>query len=182
MQELWGKVLAGEVAKPGSFSLRTLSVLKSLSRDEAELFRLGCSLACSKGEIFIDEGDRNPLKAYGLHYGALMMLSDAGLLHEPTELCRGFDYLPDESPSEAFENNGMLLELSGAALKGSSISVLLFTPAGRELQQLLPPNPCMSYLKDIAAHLRKRYKLTVKLGVESKQADGSMIITFDEDF
>ena len=38
MQKLWGKVLAGEIKQPGSFSLRTMDTLKNISRDEAELF------------------------------------------------------------------------------------------------------------------------------------------------
>jgi uncharacterized repeat protein (TIGR03899 family) len=38
MQSLWGKVLAGEVKKPGSYSLRTLELLKNLSQSEAEQF------------------------------------------------------------------------------------------------------------------------------------------------
>jgi len=39
MQEIWAKVLAGEIKQPGSFSLRTLEVLRNLSSDEAEI---GC--------------------------------------------------------------------------------------------------------------------------------------------
>lgn len=35
--ELWGRVLAGEVVAPGSFSLRTLDFLRNLSKDEAQL-------------------------------------------------------------------------------------------------------------------------------------------------
>lgn len=38
MQSAWAKVLAREVTKPGSFSLRTLEVLKNMTRSEALLF------------------------------------------------------------------------------------------------------------------------------------------------
>ncbi|EPC4056252.1 DUF2806 domain-containing protein [Vibrio parahaemolyticus] len=38
MQMIWAKILAGEVSEPGSFSIRTLSVLKTLQKNEAELF------------------------------------------------------------------------------------------------------------------------------------------------
>lgn len=38
MQSAWAKVLAREVTKPGSFSLRTLEVLKNMTRSEAALF------------------------------------------------------------------------------------------------------------------------------------------------
>lgn len=39
MQSAWAKVLSREVTKPGSFSLRTLEVLKNMTRSEAALFQ-----------------------------------------------------------------------------------------------------------------------------------------------
>lgn len=38
MQVLWSKLLAGEVAQPGSFSLRTLEIVKSMREEEAKSF------------------------------------------------------------------------------------------------------------------------------------------------
>jgi hypothetical protein len=38
MQTLWGRLLAGEVTKPGSFSLRALAIVKVMSKDDANLF------------------------------------------------------------------------------------------------------------------------------------------------
>jgi hypothetical protein len=38
MQEVWGRILAGEIKKPGTFSLRTLHVVTTLSKFEAEYF------------------------------------------------------------------------------------------------------------------------------------------------
>ncbi len=38
-QKLWAKILAGEIEKKGSFSLRTLDILRNLSKEEAELFQ-----------------------------------------------------------------------------------------------------------------------------------------------
>ena len=42
MQILWGRLLAGEITKPGSFSIRTLDFIKSMSTEEAELFTSFC--------------------------------------------------------------------------------------------------------------------------------------------
>jgi len=39
VRAIWAKILAGEVRSPGSVSLRTLSVLRDMSRSDAELFR-----------------------------------------------------------------------------------------------------------------------------------------------
>jgi hypothetical protein len=44
MQSIWSQLLAGEVAKPGSFSLRTLATVKLLSREDAHLFTKLCKL------------------------------------------------------------------------------------------------------------------------------------------
>lgn len=38
MQKLWGKILSGEVRKPGTFSLRTLHILYNLTKEEADVF------------------------------------------------------------------------------------------------------------------------------------------------
>lgn len=37
LQDLWGRILAGEVKQPGSYSMRTLEFLKGLSKSEAIL-------------------------------------------------------------------------------------------------------------------------------------------------
>jgi hypothetical protein len=42
LQELWGKVLAGEIEQPGSYSLRTLDVLSAMTQKEAERFVARC--------------------------------------------------------------------------------------------------------------------------------------------
>ncbi len=38
MQQIWAKILAGEVARPSSFSKRTLAIVQSMSKEEATLF------------------------------------------------------------------------------------------------------------------------------------------------
>lgn len=48
MQEVWGRILAGELEQPGSFSKRTLSIVSDMGRDDAESFRVFCSL-CAGG-------------------------------------------------------------------------------------------------------------------------------------
>jgi hypothetical protein len=53
MQEIWAKILAGEVARPGSFEPRTLSVVRDLTRCDAALFDKVCSTVWT----FDDAGD-----------------------------------------------------------------------------------------------------------------------------
>ena len=56
MQQLWGKILAGEVESPGSTSLRTLSILKNLDQSTANTFQRLCS-AC----VLLKTSDAFPL-------------------------------------------------------------------------------------------------------------------------
>ena len=39
MQTVWGRILAGEIKSPKSYSMRTLELLKNLSKEEAEAGR-----------------------------------------------------------------------------------------------------------------------------------------------
>lgn len=45
MQNLWSKVLTGEANSPGKFSKRTVNLLASLDKTDAELFQKICSFA-----------------------------------------------------------------------------------------------------------------------------------------
>jgi hypothetical protein len=47
MQKYWAKLIAGEFAKPGSFSPKARTVLKSLRKEDAELFQKLCGFAWS---------------------------------------------------------------------------------------------------------------------------------------
>ena len=91
MQTLWAKVLAGEVERPGSTSIKTLSILKNLDRVSAALFRTLCSACVS---IRLDENQfidarvpslgsnaaSNGLQEYGLDFGNLNVLNEHGLI------------------------------------------------------------------------------------------------------
>jgi hypothetical protein len=47
MQRLFGKILAGEIHKPGSYSIRTLRIMAQIDNNVAKLFRKFCSLTCT---------------------------------------------------------------------------------------------------------------------------------------
>ena len=91
MQQLWAKVLAGEVERAGSTSIKTLGVLKSLNKSTAALFGTLCSIHVStrfNENHFIDArvpslggnaGD-NALREYGLGFGDLNVLNEHGLI------------------------------------------------------------------------------------------------------
>ena len=91
MQSLWAKVLAGEIRRPQSTSIKTLSILKNLDQATAKLFRLLCSISVTIGpdstpitEARVPSLGGNPssncLQQYGLDFGRLNVLNEHGLI------------------------------------------------------------------------------------------------------
>ena len=97
LQEMWARVLVGEMARPGSISRHTHSVVRELTPDVAEIFRTFCSYAmCSMdgkrplvvatlatSTILGERGDS--LKEHGLDYGAFIELAEYRLVSLPLE-------------------------------------------------------------------------------------------------
>ena len=83
LQELWAKVLKGEVERPGRTSLRTLDILKNFDARTAELFGMFCSTAIYLTDKEGHVGDarvpslggdaaKNALEPFGLEFGAFV--------------------------------------------------------------------------------------------------------------
>jgi len=47
MQQLWARILAGEVGQPGSFSPRTLSIVRNLTKPEAQMLSSAALFGCA---------------------------------------------------------------------------------------------------------------------------------------
>ncbi len=91
LQNLWAKILAGEVVRPGSTSLRTLAILKDIDIEVANLFEQLCSLCVivpGDGKRYLDarvpsldgRASGNALDAYGLNFDSLNLLCEYGLI------------------------------------------------------------------------------------------------------
>ena len=143
MQVLWAKILAGEVKRPNSFSLRTLDVMKNLTVREAQLFSaiapyvLNCFGDDAKSylDYFIPTlaSEEFDLKKYGLTFANLNALSDAGLLSSQTMLNVAITISPNEkeyifSNHQAIEivnNNAEKVKLTHLAMILSSSGIEL---------------------------------------------------------
>jgi Protein of unknown function (DUF2806) len=85
MQRLWAKILAGEVAKPGHFSRRLLSIVKEMSPRYANVFTAlrGLAFVGEPDYWFVPVSDANGtnLVEYGITYDASMELQSIGLIN-----------------------------------------------------------------------------------------------------
>ena len=92
MRSIWARVLAGEVERKGSTSIRTLQVLKNLDQATARLFRRLCSSSLyfpcrrlpSVGDARVPSlggnAGLNALSKYGLSFADLNRLNECNLI------------------------------------------------------------------------------------------------------
>ena len=90
MQLIFGRILAGEIQRPSSFSIKTLRLVGQLDSRVAARFRTLCSLTITlkAGDHIIDtrvpslggNTGQNALQKYGLGFGQLNALEEFGLI------------------------------------------------------------------------------------------------------
>jgi len=154
MQLLWGKVLAGEVAKPGSYSLRALDVLRNLTEHEAHLFQLVRGMAFSNQYIF-KINNLISFDKYGLTYTGLLELRNAGIIQEGDLLNVTYEVDPADHQTFVQHNELWILLTCPTAPKVQFETVKLTSSAG-ELISLIEPSANMLYLNDLALAMKPR--------------------------
>ena len=68
LQEIWARLLAGEVSNPGQYSVRTLQALKTIDSREAKLFTSYCSSIWT----FVNQRERVLARIIGAENNALL--------------------------------------------------------------------------------------------------------------
>lgn len=149
MREVWAQVLAGEVAKPGSYSLRTLEVLRLMSSAEAEAFARLCDLVFEPNYVVrMDRG----LEEFGVPFNDIMALQAAGVLQESFSLSKKFprDGLPTRGSCLLVTHDvGLRMELT----RQIEASVYFLTRAGRELRRLVASKANSQYVAAVREDL-----------------------------
>jgi hypothetical protein len=166
MQALWGKVLAGEVKRPGSYSLRTLDVLKNISQKEAETFvRVGRIAFFSGGKTFVPNPDHGKFLKdhFDISFLDLLLLREIGLL-APSDL--EFSLTPVEEDTQAVFVCGSTCVLIDrpAGTPKQPIQVVLFTEIGKQLLQLVDRTPADPQYIEKFASLFQKPGVIVKTG------------------
>lgn len=155
-QLIFGKVLAGEMKKPGTFSVSTIQILSRLDKDIAETFQrfCNCSVMVGGGRVVAPAGNagENALKVYGLSYDEIAKLIECGLVRPSMD--ERID-LPKEVYTKklTFDIAGHIFFL--APLPGVEESTLPnilpmpgpgFTGPGRQLRTVVPMQVNQEYL------------------------------------
>ncbi len=173
MQDLWAKILAGEVSQPGSFSLKTLQAFRNMSITEAKLLAKACSIAMSdsrKKNIRIISGayqvpklfnffnkqrqQRLDLNQVGFGYADLLTLADNHLLFEQETESHNLN----KNEQIQFSYNGKVVNF--IAKKADCILTFYkFTPIGTELALLISDNSDESYFHAVKSQLSENFTI-----------------------
>jgi uncharacterized repeat protein (TIGR03899 family) len=171
MQDLWAKILAGEISQPGSFSLKTMQTFRTMSITEAKLLAKACSLAMSdarKKNIRVISGayqipkllnffnkqrqQRLDLTQAGLSYADILTLADNHLLFEQETESHSLA----KGEKLQFNYNGKAV--SFVAKKSDCILTFYkFTPIGTELAHLVADNGDEDYFNAIKTQLSENF-------------------------
>ncbi len=156
MQYIWGRILSGEIKKPGSYSIRTLEALRSLSKDEAELFRKMSSLLMKIGNEFFIYCDKDINKTEYLKIYDIVRMTDAGLISSdrlslPLKIVNDIN----KNPIIIYQSKVILFEKETDGVTELTIPLYKMTKAGGELSTITEKSLRLNYLKQIASQIKK---------------------------
>lgn len=158
MQELWGRILAGEVKRPKSYSLRTLDILRNLSKNEAEVFMKFARLAIhSGGASFILNFQNEKLleEKYKLRFNDRLLLEELGFI-TANDLQFKISKTEDKKGQQVFISGNICIVQEKLENKPEQqLQVLVFTKIGQELLNMVRSTPDLDYIQLIAAKLNR---------------------------
>ncbi|HLN94046.1 MAG TPA: DUF2806 domain-containing protein [Flavobacterium sp.] len=176
MQQLWGRILAGEVKQPKSYSLRTLELLKNLSKREAEVFSRASNFVISSyNSPFLFKGKNSEtLDKHNLTFEDRLLLTETGILQAENTISRQLKQTTSDSLFYFESGRYIIKVLKKANTLENGIEILRFTKIGEELLKLLSPNPTEGYIKDFCLRLEE-FGLEVKYAfILVKNFDGTI--------
>ena len=171
MQQLWAKVLAGEVDRPGQFSLRTLDTLHKMSIGEARLFAEASNYVAAERMIIYT--DDMHVMGNNLHFGNILKLAELGLIIWSPNLIYTAEWNSTDRDMAFHRGNLSFRGLPGA-LNMTKLPIVRLTTVGRELLGLIEPQKDvdMLYLKLLAMFLKQhKRKLSYVVGESITEID-----------
>lgn len=155
MQDFWARILAGEANNPGKFRLRTLALLKSADKEEAQAFQSLCRLASTHASsntplLTVFDHNHASIKSCGLSFSVLQHLDVIGLI----KFSPGMNYkLHINEPEVTIRHHGQSLRIVGTKSEEANWEIplghIVFTSMGEELASIISAEPLDGYLEYI---------------------------------
>ena len=170
MRNLWAKILAGEVENPGRTSLRTLDILKNMTRVDAQKFNNICDFVIFDFVFYP--------KKYETHHPTLLYdnvihLQDIGLLHTSPDLAKTLNF--DKNNSILFYYQDWALRiLATNSAKQVHIPEVLLTGPGREFYRIVKCEIRIDYLRSFSRFLHGKNCELSYARIIKRHPDGSI--------
>jgi hypothetical protein len=161
MQGLWARLLAGEVTRPGSYSLRTLALVRVMTKADADLFTRFCTYVWNIDGSLIPLLPKTPVQEQAIDPFSLLeavRLETLGLVRH--EALTGFVFKPDvPRPYQLwyfgrwhmFANPVVLLDKRVAPIECGNY---MLTDVGQELAKIAGSIPNEEYRSRVVAAFR----------------------------
>lgn len=177
MQSLWAKILAGEVSRPGSFSRRTMEIVRTLDKQHAAMFTKTCEF-CFQRSVWMPRDDSyehfsavrggqwhfiassrfvDVARKYGYFTANFLELSGLGLMEKGNII---LEYDPkDKGGSHRFSYFDRDLRFRSNLYEDTRIHVYFFTSYACELARISGAKPNENFLAEAIQLLSDEYHL-----------------------
>ena len=172
LQEIWARILSGEVREPGTTSLRTLDILKNMTREDARLFE---GIAGFAIDDFIYHESQMGTGDDPFNYGDLLHLKDCGLLNTGPFLRMKLNLAMGEDGWEGVCQDYVLrIQSEGENREALDVPCITFTRAGRELLRVTDRQLTDDYLRGFARFLRRNKCKLFRSRIVARLPDGDI--------
>ena len=172
MQKIWAKILSGEVETPGRTSLRTLSILKDMSRSDAEAL-VKCAEYRISSFVFLDSYKKLSGDKGGTHF---VHLEEIGLTYPSMSASHTLKLGIDGECIEEYQRQLLLIEgFPETEIEiGFGIDAVIFTRPGLELAKFCEGKPNFECLSLFAKFLQENGCTLKSAPITHRTPDGRL--------
>lgn len=178
MQKLWGKILAGEIMEPNTFSYKTLDCMRNLSKKDAELFERICKIVTNHSYILSDI-----IENWGFTYGDILALDECGLINSSSTI--GMRIPMSKENINIFIDFGeyVLVGKTKEGENGKEIVIQQYplTKAGREISRIIVTKIPFAYIEEVSDKIKNENKNCLITLHKVIKRDGDLIEFEDND-
>lgn len=169
MSKVFGKILAGEIRNPGSFSIRTLKIVAQLDKNVAELFVKLCQLSLvlrgTDGKCFDarmitlgrDPNQADAFAEFGIRYWDLVLLQEYGLISSVENSAATYTasiYRGDRFIGVRYaDKRAGFIQKEGTRVEELRLAGIMLGAAGRELVDVVSMVSNPNYTKALNQYL-----------------------------
>lgn len=156
MQDLWGKILAGEIRNPNSFSFRSLDAVTKMSKSEAQLFmEMSKYIINFHGHLAVlNDSDLN--NRYSVTYGKILALDECGIIDSNALMTLKIKI--NDNMVDVIVDTTQLLIAKVEEEKEIEIKLFKLTRIGQDLYRIVGGQVDENYFNEVARHLARENK------------------------